>query len=406
MPAILATNGFGGSKADFEELAPAYAKRGYVFLAYSGLGLRRQRLQDHARRPRLGRQGGQPAHLVPRRHQGREGRDEDRLRRSKDGPGDPRVGMIGGSYGGQIQFAIAGIDPRLDTIVPQITWNDLSYSLGPNNTDFERGVTYRTPGVIKLDWPVLFSALGVGAGVPAGGAEPGPEPPRRLPELHRPGVPVARRRSRHRLPGRRDARAAAPRVGELVHVEDQDPDVPRPGPERHALQPAGGGRHLPGAARAGHAGEDALALVRALRRRASTARATRTNLETAYESRLALQWFDYYLRGRRRRPALDFSFLRDWVEYKGDAAPAVGVTPTVPGRAPTDTLFLSGTDQLVAGEARVGRAARTSPPSPAPPAAGGGVHATSRCPTRPGTFASYTRAPLAEDHRRRRHPAG
>src|SRR5689334_16657888 len=78
----------------------------------------------------------------------------------KDKPGDPRVGMIGGSYGGQIQFAIAGQDPRLDAIVPQITWNDLSYSLGPNNTDFTKGVTYDTPGVIKLDWPVLFTALG------------------------------------------------------------------------------------------------------------------------------------------------------------------------------------------------------------------------------------------------------
>src|SRR5687768_13756617 len=37
-PAILATNGFGGSKSDYDELAPAYARRGYVFLAYSGLG--------------------------------------------------------------------------------------------------------------------------------------------------------------------------------------------------------------------------------------------------------------------------------------------------------------------------------------------------------------------------------
>src|SRR4051795_8234938 len=37
-PAILATNGFGGSKDDFATLGPSYAKRGYVFLAYSGLG--------------------------------------------------------------------------------------------------------------------------------------------------------------------------------------------------------------------------------------------------------------------------------------------------------------------------------------------------------------------------------
>ncbi len=37
-PAILATNGFGGSKSEFGALAASYARRGYVFLAYSGLG--------------------------------------------------------------------------------------------------------------------------------------------------------------------------------------------------------------------------------------------------------------------------------------------------------------------------------------------------------------------------------
>ncbi len=42
--------------------------------------------------------------------------------------------MIGGSYGGQIQYAVAMQDKRVDAIVPIITWNDLSYSLAPNNT--------------------------------------------------------------------------------------------------------------------------------------------------------------------------------------------------------------------------------------------------------------------------------
>ena len=36
--AVMGTNGFGGSKADFDTLGESYAKRGYVFLAYSGLG--------------------------------------------------------------------------------------------------------------------------------------------------------------------------------------------------------------------------------------------------------------------------------------------------------------------------------------------------------------------------------
>lgn len=46
-----------------------------------------------------------------------------------DAPGDPRVGMTGGSYGGGIQFSTAGIDSRLDAIVPVIAWNSLETAL-------------------------------------------------------------------------------------------------------------------------------------------------------------------------------------------------------------------------------------------------------------------------------------
>ena len=79
-------------------------------------------------------------------------------------PGDPRVGMIGGSYGGQIQYAVAKQDTRVDALIPIITWNDLSYSLAPNNTDLARGVTYRTPGVAKKEWVDLFFGVGIADG--------------------------------------------------------------------------------------------------------------------------------------------------------------------------------------------------------------------------------------------------
>jgi ABC-2 type transport system ATP-binding protein len=46
-----------------------------------------------------------------------------------DGPNDPRVGMVGGSYGGGIQLVAAAIDPRIDAIVPDIAWNSLVTSL-------------------------------------------------------------------------------------------------------------------------------------------------------------------------------------------------------------------------------------------------------------------------------------
>src|SRR4029079_8928261 len=73
---------------------------------------------------------------------------------------DPRVGMVGGSYGGGIQFAVASVDPRMDTIVPLITWNELSYSLDPNNTSQSVGVSTSTPGAVKLVWGLGFSATG------------------------------------------------------------------------------------------------------------------------------------------------------------------------------------------------------------------------------------------------------
>ena len=38
VPAILTTNGFGGSKADQAGLGAAFAKRGYAVLSYTGLG--------------------------------------------------------------------------------------------------------------------------------------------------------------------------------------------------------------------------------------------------------------------------------------------------------------------------------------------------------------------------------
>ncbi len=42
---------------------------------------------------------------------------------------DPRIGMVGPSYGGGIQLATAAIDHRVDAIVPTIAWNSLNTSL-------------------------------------------------------------------------------------------------------------------------------------------------------------------------------------------------------------------------------------------------------------------------------------
>ena len=55
-----------------------------------------------------------------------------------DGPGDPRVGMVGGSYGGGIQYSTASLDRRLDALVPVVGWHSLVTSLYKDDT-FKQG---------------------------------------------------------------------------------------------------------------------------------------------------------------------------------------------------------------------------------------------------------------------------
>ena len=57
-----------------------------------------------------------------------------------DGPGDPVVGAIGGSYGGAYQLMLAAADPRVDAIIPGATWHSLAQSLAPNNV-IKKGFT-------------------------------------------------------------------------------------------------------------------------------------------------------------------------------------------------------------------------------------------------------------------------
>lgn len=46
-----------------------------------------------------------------------------------DAEGDPRIGMIGASYGGGIQLAVAATDCRVDAIVPGLAWHSLETAL-------------------------------------------------------------------------------------------------------------------------------------------------------------------------------------------------------------------------------------------------------------------------------------
>ncbi|HEX8743488.1 MAG TPA: alpha/beta fold hydrolase [Thermoleophilaceae bacterium] len=394
VPALMGTNGFGGSKNDYSSLGPSYARRGYAFLAYSGLGFGNSGCKITLDDPDWdGKAGSQLLSFLGGTKAARDGTKIDYV--VLDGAGDPRVGMIGGSYGGQIQFAIAGIDKRLDAIVPQITWNDLAYSLVPNNHDFERGVTYKTTGVSKSDWPALFTALGLGQGFQQAVQNQDPSHLGACPNFT---DQVCESLVTSAATGYADAKTIALlrhasvssyitkiRIPTLLSQGQSDTlfDIQEATATYKTLRAQGTPVKMLWRS-SGHSGGSI------------PGESNSKELESAYESRMALEWFDYYLRGIGDPPALDFSFIRDWVKYQGDAAPSVGVTPSYPAGADR-TVFLSGGDSIVPAKEGVKAGTASFAVSPGATGTGGAAIAQPPAENAPGTFAAFESAPLGED---------
>ena len=76
-----------------------------------------------------------------------------------DRPGVPRVGMVGESYGGGIQFAAAERDCRIDAIAPTIAWHSLGTSLDKNQTPKAGwgNILASVAGTAKLDPEITAS---------------------------------------------------------------------------------------------------------------------------------------------------------------------------------------------------------------------------------------------------------
>jgi putative CocE/NonD family hydrolase len=186
-PALLATNGFGGTKEDQADLAQGFGEHGYVTLAYTGIGFvdgdtcpitLDDREHDGEAASQLIRfLGGDPSITAVDDATGEQVLVDQVIRedRRTGTEHDPAVGMTGGSYGGQIQFAAAAVEhasgtDRLDAIIPLITWNDLAYSLAPENSALPGGtansgsVSYAGTGVFKYQWAALFTTVGVANG--------------------------------------------------------------------------------------------------------------------------------------------------------------------------------------------------------------------------------------------------
>ncbi|GGK90325.1 ABC transporter ATP-binding protein [Sphaerisporangium melleum] len=179
-PAVLLAHGFGGSKRSVRDQAVRLAQAGYAVLTWSARG--------------FGASTGEIALNSP----DYEVKDVRQLidwvaRRPEvllDAPGDPRLGLAGGSYGGAITLMAAAYDDRIDAIVPQITWYDLADALFPDATG--QGPEQ---GVFKRMWAGLFFSRAVesplagadsGSGSPLTG-DPGVPSPPATPLLSRPG---------------------------------------------------------------------------------------------------------------------------------------------------------------------------------------------------------------------------
>ncbi|KRA31041.1 MULTISPECIES: CocE/NonD family hydrolase [unclassified Nocardioides] len=358
VPAILITNGFGGSKDGRAEagISKAFAQRGYVVLSYSGLGFGGSdcaiTLDHPAYDGKAGSQlisylGGAPgiayaddAHTQPAPPLDVviiDSADRDGVVRQND----PRVGMAGGSYGGQIQFAVASVDPRLDTITPMVTWNDLDYSFNPNGIDRSSNPK-ATPGALKLVWGLGFTAMGVTRGVENAATDPGrlfPCPnfttfvcpalvtaaalgyfqPKDVALLR--GSSVASYIDKVKIPtllmqGQKDTlfnlneaiatyealAAQGTEVKMMWQSWGHSNEDPAPGEiDLDALDPA-----------------------------------------TQYQTGRVANWFDHYLKGKKVSTGPEFAYFRDWVEYDGNAAPAYGTASSYPvGKA--KEFYLSGT---------------------------------------------------------------
>ncbi|MFJ9924649.1 CocE/NonD family hydrolase [Streptomyces misionensis] len=138
-PAVLLAHGFGGSKDDMRGQAEDLARDGYAVLTWSARG--------------FGRSTGKIGLNDPRHEVADVSRLIDWLAEQPqvrlDKPGDPRVGMAGGSYGGAVSLLAAGYDHRVDAIAPAVTYWNLADALFPG-------------GVFKKLWAGVFFGEGGG----------------------------------------------------------------------------------------------------------------------------------------------------------------------------------------------------------------------------------------------------
>ena len=148
VPLIFHSHGWGGSRITTASSFTSFLTGGFGVLSFDQRG--------------FGQSGGTARVENP----DYEGKDVEKLVAMastlpwviQDAPGDPRLGAIGGSYGGGYQFVGAFSEmtnrvdkkPVFDALAPEITWWDLKGSLAPAE-------------VTRTEWTSLLVAAGANA---------------------------------------------------------------------------------------------------------------------------------------------------------------------------------------------------------------------------------------------------
>jgi ABC-2 type transport system ATP-binding protein len=388
-PAILMTHGFGLSKLAGEVVSSAtfLARHGYVVLTYTAQGF------------------GSSTGCVTLQSRTYDVKDAQQLITKvlqskafvkKDGKGAV-VGTTGGSYGGGIQLNLAERDPRIRAINPSRTWNDLRYSLDPNNwvvpgdpTGFTH--TLSSQGVFKQQWTSLFFASGNGnpvGGIPPSGNAAGTCPQDKLASgdpltvagVACPGFYAAVCQTYLSISATGDATAADKallfdasgaseitklRVPTLLFQGQADTlfNLNDAAATYTALRRAGTPVQLVWNS-GGHGGYDSLPGECDTYGR-GTGGADFRGLDSCYLSLRTLTFFEHWLRGAPDRSP-GFSYYRDWVTYKGSGPTTqYGDAAAFPLKG-TRTYTLSGT-ALTQGAATAGTATLVNPLGGLPPA--------------------------------------
>jgi len=386
-PAILMTHGFGLTKDSAEVVSTArfFAAHGYVVLTFTSSG--------------FGKSGG----CVTLQSADYDVKSASQL---IDEVLEPRkdvlhnrhgavVGTIGGSYGGGIQLPLAAADRRIRASVVGRTWNDLRYSLDPNNRVVPgdpTGLTHslNEQGVFKQQWTSLFYALGNtqpangDGGCPQAKQASG-DPVEIAGAAGCPGYYLALCRTYGTLTSTGDAdqesrtliaRASAStfinKVKRPVLLVQGQSDTLFNLNDASATYLSLKKRHVPVGMIWNSGGHGGYTSQPGECEAYDGATRSVKKMDHCYLSLRSLGWMDHWLRGKKDGRGPAFTYYRDWVKYKGRGAndEQYGVSARFPVRGRSTTFTLSGSDSLAApgAAAAVGSVAFVNPTGGSPAA--------------------------------------